>query len=56
MDARQGYFPTLPKPPLPAGVLVSSFALVASFTVLFAVTLCTKEQELERDVVVLMES
>lgn len=36
--ARQTFFPGLPKPPLPAGVLPTAVSLAASFSVLFVVT------------------
>jgi len=39
--ARQTLFPSLPKPPLPPGVLPTAVSLAASFTVLFAVTAWT---------------
>lgn len=36
--ARQAFFPGLPKPPLPAGVLPTAVSLAVSFSVLFVVT------------------
>ncbi len=53
--ARQNFFPGLPKFPLAGGVLPSSFALAASFVVLFAVTLCTRPVEPAEDVAAVME-
>jgi Na+/proline symporter len=36
--AKQTFFPSLPKPPLPPGALPAAVSLAASFTVLLAVT------------------
>lgn len=53
--ARQPFFPWLPKPPLPPGVLPTALSLAASFTVLFVVTLLTSEDRLEDDVAAVMD-
>jgi len=44
---RQAYFPSLPKPPLPAGVLPGAVSLAVSFTVLFVVSWWTRRQAVE---------
>jgi SSS family transporter len=55
--ARQTFFPGLPKPPLPHGVLPTAVSLAASFTVLLAVTAWTgrRAAALPDDVRVVME-
>lgn len=56
--ARQSFFPALPAPPLPPGVVPSAVALAASFTVLFAVTAATAHrgaEPLDDEVAAVME-
>jgi len=55
--ARQTFFPSLPKPPLPPGVLPTAVSLAASFTVLLAVTAWTgrRAAALPDDVRLVME-
>jgi Na+/proline symporter len=55
--ARQTFFPSLPKPPLPPGALPTAVSLAASFTVLLAVTAWTGRREpvLEDDILAVME-
>jgi Na+/proline symporter len=56
--ARQTWFPALPKPPLPPGVLPAAVSLAASFTVLFAVTAVVArrgEPAIDADVAAVME-
>ena len=43
--ARQAYFPALPRPPLPPGVLPSAVSLAASLSVLFVVSALTRRTE-----------
>jgi len=57
--ARQTFFPTLPKPPLPPGVLPTALSLVVSFAVLFLVTWlgpAPPEEGFESDVEAVMEA
>jgi SSS family transporter len=53
---RQTFFPSLPKPPLPPGVLPAAVSLAASFTVLLLVTWWTREDRLDDDVLAVMEA
>jgi SSS family transporter len=53
---RQTFFPALPKPPLPPGALPTAVSLAASFAVLIAVTVWTREPELPEDVAAVMEA
>jgi SSS family transporter len=55
--ARQTWFSSLPKPPLPSGALPTAVSLAASFTVLLAVTAWTGRRELAlpEDVLAVME-
>lgn len=56
--AKQTFFPTLPKPPLQAGVLPAAVSLAASFTVLFVVTWWTSrggDDDLDEDVAAVMD-
>ncbi len=53
---RQTYFPSLPKPPLPPGVLPTAVSLAASFAVLLLVTWWTREETLDEDVEAVMEA
>jgi Na+/proline symporter len=56
--ARQTFFPSLPKPPLPPGALPTAVSLAASFTVLIAVTLWTgrRRPAIDADVLAVMEA
>jgi len=56
--ARQTFFPSLPKPPLPPGALPTAVSLAASFTVLFAVTAWTgrRAPALPEDIRAVMEA
>ena len=56
--AKQTFFPSLPRPPMPAGVLPSAIALAASFLTLFVVTWITGRNgrhELAPDVAAVMD-
>jgi len=60
--ARQTFFPSLPKAPLPAGVLPGAVSLAASFSVFFLVSWATSgrsgnaaEEDLAEDVAAVME-
>ncbi len=47
--AKQTLFAALPRPPLPPGVLPSAVALAASFTVLLAVSWCSRPEAIDPD-------
>jgi Na+/proline symporter len=55
---RQTFFPALPKPPLPPGVLPTAVSLAASFTVLLCVTALDRRREptLPPDIAAVMEA
>ena len=52
---RQAFFPSLPQPSLPPGVLPSTVALAPSFTTLFGVTLLTRSEPIDEDIEAVME-
>jgi SSS family transporter len=56
--ARQTFFPSLPKPPLPRGALPTAVSLAASFAVLLAVTAMTgrRQPALPEDIAAVMEA
>jgi SSS family transporter len=54
--ARQTFFPSLPKPPLPPGALPTAVSLAASFAVLLAVTALTKREPVPADIAAVMEA
>lgn len=53
---RQTFFPSLPKPPLPPGALPTAVSLAASFAVLLLVSVWTRPEEVDEDVLAVMEA